>query len=152
MKRRYVWSQATESPSGPLCKVHSTPVDLNVYVISTMATDTMFKDTWLSLLLNPTFLYAGKSFKRLLPWSFSNFPLLYQSFLILFSLFFSTTWTECESILQNSIFSLQLGFCLYWQERWFLPLCLRSNFIFCSFVYCLYKNINALEENKIYIS
>lgn len=45
MKRRYVWRQATENPPGPLCKVHSSPAVLNVYVTNTMATDTVFKGT-----------------------------------------------------------------------------------------------------------
>ena len=73
MKRRYVWRQAAENPSGPLCKVHSSPAVLSVYVTNTMATDTVFKGTMaLPATEFPTFSYAGKSFQPLLPWSFSN--------------------------------------------------------------------------------
>lgn len=41
MKKRYIWRQAAENLSGPLCKVHSSPVVLKVCVTNTMATDSV---------------------------------------------------------------------------------------------------------------
>lgn len=86
---------------------------LDVYASSTMATDTVFKGTGLSLLPTtlefPTFLDAGKSFQRLLSWSFSNCGLYPSISISLLYSFLLHGQSVAPSMLTTMFVSLSTG-------------------------------------------
>lgn len=144
MKRGYVWRQATEIPQGHCVKFTAALRS------STSGSRTPWQQMpcpraqWPSLLPNFLHSYTLGSLSNLC--CHGVFQIVTYDKVSWFFLIHSFLLHE-QSVVAQMLENIFLT-SMFWSltARFFIPLCLISNLIFCSFVPCLCKSINSLEE------
>ena len=144
MQRGYVWRQATEIPQGH-CVKSAAALQSSASMSQTPWQQTLCsRAQWPSLL--PHFLHSymrGRLFNLCCHGVFQIVTYDKVSWFFLIHPFLLHEQSVVAQMLENIFLTS-----MFWSltARFFIPLCLISNLIFCSFVPCLYKSINALEE------